>query len=188
MALFEGLKLPDILKASAAQALALAAACAAILYLSTKGLIPPLEPWMIIAAAFVGIFAVALCITLLLRGAVKFVDIPTRWSRWHFRKARRKAVADYIPHMAEDERTVIGYLLEHNQKSFDCDVDGGNARTLLARGIIVNAVRPGQVFEMDRAPMNVPDDVWDVLVKHRHAFPGKYKGDAHPWRVHWMAR
>jgi hypothetical protein len=188
MALFEGLKLPDILKASATQALALAVACAAILYLSKTGLLPPLEPWMTLVAAFVGIFASALWLALMIGGALKLIDIQSRWSRWQRRKARRKAVADYIPHMTDDERNIIGFLLERNQKAFDCAADGGLAATLIGRGIVVSTLRSGQVFDMERVPMTVPDDVWEVLVAHKEQFPAKYKGTAHPWRVPWMAR
>ena len=79
MALLESLKLPDILKASATQALALAVACAVFLYVSKTGLLPPLEPWMTLAAAFVGIFAGVLCVALMIRDILKLIDIGTRW-------------------------------------------------------------------------------------------------------------
>jgi hypothetical protein len=188
MALLESLKLPDILKASATQALALAVACAAILYLSKIGLLPALEAWMVLAAAFVGIFAGALWAALVVRETVKLIDIRTRWGRWQRKKGRRKAVADYIPHMNVHEREIIGYLLERNEKSFDCAADGGYAATLLGRGMLVRTLQPGQVFDMEHVPMTVPDDVWDVLSEHRDQFPANYEGEAHPWRVPWMAR
>ncbi len=90
--------------------------------------------------------------------------------------------------MSDDERAIIGYLLERNQKTFECAADGGHAKTLIARGIIVSALRPGQFFDFEDVPMSIPDDVWDVLLSHRDAFPATYGGEAHPWRVHWMAR
>lgn len=36
--------------------------------------------------------------------------------------------------------------------------------------------------------MKIPDDVWEVLSENRDAFPAKFEGTMHPWRVHWMAR
>ena len=188
MALLEGLKLSDIFKASGSQAFALAVACGGFLYLSKSGFVPPLEPWVLPLVAFAGIFAGALWGALALRSLWNLVDLGSHWKRRRLSRARRKAVENYIPHMSEQERQIIGYLLERNQKSFDCDVDGGNAAPLIARGIIVCALRRGQMFDMDRMPMTVPDDVWDVLSKHRHVFPERYEGSIHPWRIHWMAR
>ncbi|MCJ8158646.1 super-infection exclusion protein B [Sphingomonas sp. LaA6.9] len=187
MALLESLKLPDILKASAAQAFALSVACGVFVYLAKSGLLPPLEPWMLLLAVFIGIFAGALWASLIIRDLWKMIGLVTHWNRWRNSRARRKAVTDYIPHMTEDERKIVGYLLANNQKSFDCAADGGHAATLLARGIIRNALRPGQVFDMEHVPMFVPDDVWNVLVAHKDSFPATNE-EGHPWRVHWMAR
>ncbi len=71
MALLESLKLPDILKASAAQAFALAVACVAFIYLSKSGFLPPFEPSIFLLTAFVGIFAGSLWVVLAIRGLWK---------------------------------------------------------------------------------------------------------------------
>ena len=188
MALLETLKLPDILKASAAQAFALTVTCFLFLYLAKSGHLPPLEPWMTLTATFVGVFAGVLWVSLIVRDMWKLIDIAAHWRRWRHNQARRKSVAGYIPFMNEDERRIIGYLLEHNQKSFDCALDGGYAATLISRGVIVRAARPGQVFDQEHVPMAIEDDVWDVLMEHRESFPEQYAGTVHTWRVPWMAR
>lgn len=188
MSLLETLKLPDILKATAAQAFALAVACFIFLYLARSGFLPPLEPWMILLTTFVGVFAGVLWVAFVVRDTWKLIDISAYWRRWQHGRARRKSVAAYIPFMNEDERRIVGYLLEHSQKSFDCALDGGYAATLIARGIVVRAARPGQVFDQEHVPMAVEDDVWEVLMEHSHLFPPHYEGGTHPWRVPWMAR
>lgn len=82
-----------------------------------------------------------------------------------------KTIENYIPHMTDKEREIIAYLLNKNQKTFTCAVDGGYANTLMSRGIVV------------------PDEVWDILVKHKNQFPYKPTDDKpHPWRIPWMAR
>ncbi|GFE72634.1 hypothetical protein NTCA1_02830 [Novosphingobium sp. TCA1] len=143
---------------------------------------------MLPLAYFVGIFAGALWLGLAARGFWKLIDLGEHWKRWRLGRARRKAVQAYIPHMSEDDRVIIGYLLERNQKTFDCAVDGGYAVSLISRGIIVSAARRGQLLDMERVPMKIPDDVWEVLSENRDAFPAKFEGTMHPWRVHWMAR
>lgn len=188
MPLLESLKLPDILKASAAQAFALAFACAAFLYLAKNGYVPTPEPWVVPLVAFVGIFTGALWVSLSVRDLWRVVDLGAHWKRWRQTRARRKSVEAYIPYMNEDERRIIGYLLERNQKTFDSAIDGGYAAPLLSRGIVIIALRPGQHFEEQHTPMAIPDDVWDILVKHKDSFPQNYQGEAYPWRVHWMAR
>ncbi|KFG90143.1 hypothetical protein BV98_002088 [Sphingobium herbicidovorans NBRC 16415] len=75
MSLFETLKLPDILKATAAQAFALAAACFIFLYLWKSGVLPPLEAWMILLTTFVGVFAGVLWMAFVVRDTWKLIDI-----------------------------------------------------------------------------------------------------------------
>lgn len=187
MSVFGDFNLSDILKASAAQALALAVACGAFLYFSRIGVIPPLDRWMIAAAWFGLLFGGALWTALMTRAVWNTAAPVQRWTRWRSGRARRKAVANYIPHMTEEERGIVGYLLHHNQKSFDCDIDGGYAASLLARGIVRNGLTSGQVFDPLRVPMMVPDDVWEVLARHRDEFPAP-KDDTHPWRVPWQLK
>lgn len=105
--------------------------------------------------------------------------------------ARREA-ADYIPHMTENERKIIAYLLAHNQKMFTNTPDCGHATTLLSRGIVVNAARPGQIVTHYEVPFAIPNHIWTVLKQHEGEFPytppAPGETETHPWRVHWMER
>jgi hypothetical protein len=83
--------------------------------------------------------------------------------------------------------------LAKNQKMFTCASDGGYATTLISQGMLVRAVRSGQVFAMDDMPVAVPDHIWAVLLAHKEQFPykperGEHGVEVHPWRVPWMLR
>ena len=99
-------------------------------------------------------------------------------------------VEDYIPYMTEEEREIIAYLLAHNQKMFTNTLDCGHANTLLSRGIVVMAVRRGQVITEHEVPFAIPEHIWKVLKKHEREFPYTPpqggESPAHPWRRHWM--
>lgn len=99
-----------------------------------------------------------------------------------------KNIENYIPHMTDKEREIIAYLLNKNQKTFTCAVDGGYANTLMARGIVVSATRRGQIFDGENMPATIPDAVWDILIKYKDQFPYRTTDETHPWRIHWMNR
>jgi hypothetical protein len=131
-------------------------------------------------------------------GVTDFPDKPAHRPDQHGRDpddrqivAQQKA-ADYIPHMTEKERTIIAYLLAHNQKMFTNTPDCGHATTLLSRGIVVNATRLGQTVTYYEVPFAIPDHIWTVLKQHEGEFPytppAPGETEIHPWRVHWMAR
>jgi hypothetical protein len=98
-------------------------------------------------------------------------------------------IEEEIGELAEQDREILAYLLHHNQRMFECALDGGNARMLISRGLVRNALRPGQVFDPENVPMEVPRHVWNILKKHKSKFPYRPSEDGgHPWRVHWMLR
>ncbi len=98
-------------------------------------------------------------------------------------------IEEYIPHMTQQDREIIAYLLHHNQRMFECAWDGGRARLLIARGIVRSAQRPEQMVDSENVPMEIPKPVWNLMLKHKAKFPYKPSRDGgHPWRVHWMAR
>lgn len=177
----------ELLKASGGQTAALAAACGLFLLIARWGWLPPLDAWMVHLATIVflvcGFLAVASLISALLKPLQASLLL---WINTH--KAKR-AVRDYIPHMTERERLIVGYLLSKNQKMFNAASDGGYAATLLSRGIIRIAAQPGQHVDMFSVPMMIPEHVWDVLIKHKQQFPysfiPRHRGDVevHPWRV-----
>jgi hypothetical protein len=98
-------------------------------------------------------------------------------------------IEEYIPFMTPKDKQIIGYLLHHNQRMFECEPDGGHARLLLSRGIVRIAAQPGQECDHFNVPFEVPSQIWQVLVKHKDKFPYRPERDGgHPWRVHWMER
>jgi hypothetical protein len=98
-------------------------------------------------------------------------------------------VEEYIPFMTPKDKKIIGYLLHHHQRMFECEANGGHARLLLSRGIVRIAAQPGQYVDSENVPFEVPLPIWTILVKHKDKFPyDPDEDDGHPWRVHWMER
>lgn len=102
----------------------------------------------------------------------------------------QQRIVDEIQYMTDDEREIIAYLLAHNQRMFTNTPDCGHASTLVSKGIVVPAVRDGQVFTYFEMPFSVPDHVWAVLKRHRREFPydppPRGETERHPWRRSWM--
>ncbi len=71
-----------------------------------------------------------------------------------------------ISQMDSKEREIIGYLLAKNQRMFTNTPDGGYANTLISKGIIILALRPGQAFS-NETPFEVPEHIWNVLLKYK---------------------
>jgi len=177
----------EIIKASGGQAFALAGASGALLLAAHWNWIPPLEPWMIHAATVLLVLGTLLWLVNVI-SAANSVFAPREWFiHWVKTRQEKRAAEKYIPFMNEHERAIIAYLLEHNEKTFTTDADGGYATTLISRGIVLRALRSGQVFAAADMPVLVPDHVWDVMVKHKDKFPYEPSEDGgHLWRVHWM--
>lgn len=105
--------------------------------------------------------------------------------------AAKKSIEEHLDEeiktLSKKEREIIAYLLHHNQRMFTGATDGGHASTLLSRGIVRQALRPGQVFAFDDLPVEIPIEVWKVLKTKAKRF--RYGGSddqPHPWRKHWM--
>jgi hypothetical protein len=126
----------ELLKASGWQTTALAIAFGLILLAARIGWLPPLDPWMIQLAAFGLLVCGCLALASMGSAAVKFFPIQKWLKYWIDIERNKRQVANYIPHMTDKEREIIGYLLTHNQTTFTAGSDGGHARTLLARGIV----------------------------------------------------
>jgi hypothetical protein len=93
-----------------------------------------------------------------------------------------------IREMTQKEREIISCLLHRNQRVFTNTIDGGYVTTLISKGIVVNAARPGQVFRQHEFPFEIPRPVWEVLMRHKASFPYSGEDDDEPWRVPWMLR
>jgi hypothetical protein len=82
-----------------------------------------------------------------------------------------EGLSEEIDTLSKSEREIIAYLLHRKQRMFTCNVDGGHAATLISRGIVRRALRPGQVFEYDAMPVEVPLEVWRFRRANANKFP-----------------
>lgn len=176
----------EILKSSGGQAAAVAAACVLFLLADRHGWMPKAEPWMIHAATFGLLLGGALAVVALASAANKFFPVKKWILHWIKIRRERKWAEEYLPHMTRLEQNIVGYLLKHNQTIFTGAIDGGHAQTLIARGIIARAARPGQHFAADDVPYAIPDHIWEVLVanKDKITYVPDMRGnvEVYPWR------
>jgi hypothetical protein len=179
----------ELLKASRPEATALAGACFCVLMMPKWGLVQSLPDWVIILVFFLGTLTAGLVLFGFLNATYKLFPLHLWYLRRQNIKAEKKAASEYIPHMTQRERGIIGHLLHHNQKIFSADMDGGFAAPLISKSICVRAILPGQVFAPRDTPFVVPDHIWNVLAERREQFPYQPLGEdeAPPWRVPWMA-
>lgn len=175
----------EILKASSGQTLAIAVGLGILLAgIHFKMLPDPGAPWVVAIAAGALISG---CLTVTAVASAAYRSLSPLVDRALKRRAYERGVQEYLPFMTPAEKAIIAHLLHHRQKVFPAAVDGGHAATLLARGIILVAARPGQVFDPENVPMAVHDLAWKVFERHAEAFPYQ-PSSVDPWRVHWMAR
>ncbi len=189
-------KASDLLKASGWQAAGIAAGCGLLLWLNTSSITPPFPEWAVLVLWCGTVLAGFLALAALAEQIMK----PIRWlwqraQQTSARKRAEKAFRDYIPHLTEEERQILGYLREKKQKTFTADQDGGYAATLIARRFVVMIGARGQVFDIDKVPFAVPDHVWSVLEAQPDEFPyapiyseGRNKVEVQPWRIPWQLR
>jgi hypothetical protein len=183
----------EILKASGWQTTALAAAFGAILLVMRLGWIVTPDLWFTAFCALAFLICLFLALASIGHAITDFLQ-PRVWlAKWAKEKQQRKVVREYIPYMTKQEKGIVAYMLAKNQKMITAEQDGGYAATLISRGILVRAMRPGQVADMMNVPFIMPDHVWDELELKRDSFPyrpaKRQDGvEPHPWRVPWMAR
>ncbi|MFH1340147.1 MAG: hypothetical protein ABIL01_02885 [Pseudomonadota bacterium] len=92
-------------------------------------------------------------------------------------------LSEGIETLSGKEREILAYLLHHQQRMFTCALDGGHAATLMARGIVRKALKPGQAFDADDMPVEIPIEVWRFLRSNVEKFPYYEEEDApYPWR------
>ena len=118
----------EILKASGWQTGALALAFAAFIALVKAEIIPTTDSPLWIALPAIG----GLVCGFLAFGAIADVLAQVfkpalRFSMWRLRRIELKQTQEYIPHMTDEDKQIIGYLLYHNQQTFQADDDGGYA-------------------------------------------------------------
>lgn len=181
----------DLIKAGGWQTAAAATALGILWWLVAAGVLPPFDPpWITHVVALAFLLCVALTIAAIASASVQPI---ANWIALHrAKRALASRAREAIPFMTEQERAIIGYLLHHKRKVFDADDDGGYAASLLGRGFVVILARRGQMLDLTRVPMTVPEPVWEVWEQHKEAFPYEpvmNRGhELHPWRIPWMVR
>jgi len=183
----------EILKASGWQITALTVACAVIAILVKYQIIPTTDNplWFTLPVIGALIFG-ALSIAAICSELAKYINPTIKFRQWRQKIGDEKKVREYIQYMNEKERQIIGYLLYHKQKTFQAEVAGGYAATLISKGIIVQSTLVGQAYDPGWAPFEVPDHIWKVLVENGNSFPYEPPQDGeverHPWAIPWMVR
>jgi Super-infection exclusion protein B len=176
-----------VLDASVWKTAALSVAAGLILYGNAKRWFPVVfDAWIIEILIVAGVVCACLSLTTLIPNTFSLMK---RADVWNVRRAKR-LVADSIPQLSSKEREIISYLLHQNQRMFETTPDAGYASTLVSKGIVVCAVRPGQQVRGYGVPFEVPKHVWDALVAHKAEFADDLPGQspAFPWAIPWQLR
>jgi hypothetical protein len=50
-----------------------------------------------------------------------------------------REIEEELSELTKQDREILSYLLHHNQRMFECALDGGAARMLICRGIVRRA-------------------------------------------------
>ncbi len=181
--------LKNLVKAGGQKAFAIALACGILLWIDRSGVFA-LSSGVKETTIILGVTSACVAITSFGSVIGKWLSPMIHAEIWKFRA--RKKVQKYLPRLTEKEKEIIAYLLAKNQTMFTCDSDGEEARTLIASGFVVCALRPGQVFMEGEVPYAIPEYVWDILVKNKDLFPYQPANDddieAYPWRTSWMVK
>jgi hypothetical protein len=175
-----------VLDASVWKTAALCIAAAIILYGNAMHWFPVVfQSWIVELL----LLACVICGCLALSAIVSnLVNIVKRGSVWESYRAKR-LVRDNISYMTARECEIISYLLKNNQRMFETTADAGYASTLVSKGIIVRAVRPGQQVRVHGVPFEIPLSIWKALLEHRAEFPDAPGAEQTlPWAIPWQAR
>lgn len=181
--------LKNLIKTGGRKAFAIAMACGILLWIDHKEILA-LSPNYKNLIVILGITSGSVAVTSFVAAIAELVRPIIGNEIWKLRA--RKKVQKYLPRLTEKEKEIIAYLLAKNQTMFTCDSDGEEARTLIASGFVVCALRPGQVFIEGEVPHAIPEYVWTVLIKNKDLFPYQPANDddieAYPWRTPWMVK
>jgi len=183
----------EILKASGAQTTALTVACIVIVVLIQQDIIPTTDsPLWVAVPSIAGLIFGFLSLAAISSAFIKTIEPGKRIKYWLYKRKKAKQVNDFISYMTDKDREILGYLLYHNQKTFQADSDGGYAAALISKGIIRVACKQGQIIDHSWVPFEIPDYAWAVLEKNKSLFPykppAKGETEVHPWAIPWMVR
>jgi hypothetical protein len=144
--------------------------------------IPPFDPeWLLHLDVFAFLVSAGLLIFSLLEHIYMFT---ASYVSCALKQRRNVAIAEKtFATLLPKEKEILGYLLHHNQRVFECTSDGGYASTLLSRRFVRIFAVAGQQFDYFSVPFIVDDDVWTAMRKNPGAFPYiEQERVAPPWR------
>jgi len=176
-----------ILKASAWQLLGLSLGLLVFWLLFRFEVLPPTNsPWVVYGLPFAMLIIGGLSIASLFeKVAGLFGNLlqKRRADRERVQKIAKhqKKFVEYLPYATEDERSIYGWLLKNNQKTFAAEMDCGHGASLLKRGFIQSDAINGVPYEMSGFPFSVPDHIWVLLEENRDEFPSEFKDRKRPW-------
>lgn len=92
-----------------------------------------------------------------------------------FQKRRRKAsykraAENSLNDLTELEWSILAYLVTRGERHFTSNINGGRAASLIGRGLIHIAARPGQSLHVLQTPFSIDDAVWEALLERKRDF------------------
>lgn len=177
----------DVLKASSWQLAGLSFAMCAFWFLMRQGIIPPWDNPIVIYGLPLAILVTG---SLALFGLIEFVvgearkifrSMASRRATKLRLEKEQQDLREYLPFLSDEERVVLGWLVEFQRKSFTAPIDGGNVVTLIHRRIVRSGLSGGQMFDPLDAPFYIPDHLWPILEEEFSDWSGS-NPDEQPWR------
>ncbi|MFB9982823.1 hypothetical protein ACFSQQ_26205 [Mesorhizobium kowhaii] len=86
------------------------------------------------------------------------------------RSAHKAAAAASLNELTARERNILAFLVTRNERHFVSNINGGYAASLIGRGLIHLAARPGQSLSALSVPFTVDEYVWEALQARREEF------------------
>lgn len=105
-----------------------------------------------------------------------------RWQDAGKRIERHAKHISQLNSLSDKEHEILSYLVTRNEQYFEASLHGGGANTLLAKGIVVKAARPGHHVHILRFPFAVQSDVWELLQELQDEFSHPRPDGPPPWR------
>lgn len=174
----------EILKQGGVTLLMLAAACGLIAYLGQIHLLA-FPSWVFEAllsgSILFGLLAVGAAITAVGRSVERW------WTGMMKTRANRRAILKQIPLLTLEERKIIGDMI--GQEANGRTVYGMSPviNSLVSKGFLRVAIAPGMSCDIQTMPVVVPEDVWELVNRHRDQFPPPPERSAQSRSTDWMA-
>jgi hypothetical protein len=123
--------------------------------------------WAKIGIAIFGSLSLVAVLTAIWQG-LKLAYRPLQ-RHIHRRKEQQRA-RDVLDDLTAAETEILAYLWTRGERHFQADINGDRAATLVGRGIIRRAVRPGYTAHVLSVPYSVDALVWEAMGERPHDF------------------